>query len=160
VQWVCCWVWEIWYEMLFWRAPPLKSSSRPLSESLTFRLLKQRCLILFQAVIGTCSKTCNPTLGMYQVVVYSKQVYICDYSFYKFFLLHELLPGCNLAHWTGGSEEKIRENTSPCSNETVSINLVFEFESNTEYHNILYDRTVGPITWSSSQRELTTRQPL
>jgi len=46
-------------------------------ESLTFHWLKNHCLTLYQAVIGKYS---NSILGIYQVVIYSKQVYTCDFT--------------------------------------------------------------------------------
>jgi len=59
--------------------------------------LKKHRLTFFQALIGTYS---NSTLGIYQVVIYSKQAYTCDFTRLSTSgFTYELLPGCNLAHW-------------------------------------------------------------
>jgi len=46
-------------------------------------------------------KYSNSTLGIYQVAIYSKQAYICDFfsGVSTGGFTYEFLPGCNLAHW-------------------------------------------------------------
>ena len=75
----------------------LASTFTMVSESLAFHWLKKHCLTSFQAVIRTYS---NSTLRIYQVDIYSKQAYICDFTIVSTSgFTRVLLPGCNLTHW-------------------------------------------------------------